>query len=239
MIVVKLDGYNPRAPKEDYPRPWNIGPVETERQFPFYFPELVAYIDASYRTIADRDHRATAGLSMGGFMSFWIAGKYPHLVSSASNFMGSSEFVVGTRHLDVEYRHDEMSGNYDGVRTRLVTGTQGFHPVLSPPHERHLAVHRARSRDAGLRVRPRHAAHGHDARFSHEGFRQAAAEARGLEPHRCLSVLRRVGMERGVRPAAARVHRARECFEIRIPVQRPRVGARRAGNAESETLDHD
>lgn len=126
VIVVKLDGYNPRTPKEEYPRPWNIGPVETERQFPFYFPELVAYIDAKYRTIADRNHRGTAGLSMGGFMSFWIAGKYPHLLSSASNFMGSSEFVVGTRGLDVEYRHDEMSGNYGGVRTRLVTGTQDF-----------------------------------------------------------------------------------------------------------------
>jgi enterochelin esterase-like enzyme len=126
VIVIKLDGYNPRTPEEEYPRPWNIGPVETERQFPYYFPELVAYIDANYRTIADRNHRATAGLSMGGFMSFWIAGKYPHLVSSASNFMGSSEFVVGTRRLDVEYRHDEMSGNYDGVRTRLVTGTKDF-----------------------------------------------------------------------------------------------------------------
>ncbi|HTM47549.1 MAG TPA: alpha/beta hydrolase-fold protein [Bryobacteraceae bacterium] len=126
LIVVKLDGYNPRTPKEEYVRPWNIGPVETERQFPLYFPELVAYIDANYRTIADRNHRATAGLSMGGFMSFWVAGKYPHLVSSASNFMGSSEFFVGTRRLDVEYRHDEMSGNYDGVRTRLVTGTKDF-----------------------------------------------------------------------------------------------------------------
>ena len=31
VIVVKLDGYNPRTPKETYPRPWNIGPVETER----------------------------------------------------------------------------------------------------------------------------------------------------------------------------------------------------------------
>src|SRR5437016_1750841 len=126
VIVVKLDGYNPRKPKEDYVRPWNIGPVETERQFPYYFPELVAYIDSGYRTIADRNHRATAGLSMGGFMSFWVVGKYPHLISSASNFMGSSEFVVGTRGLDVEYRHDEMYGNYGGVRTRLVTGTKDF-----------------------------------------------------------------------------------------------------------------
>jgi hypothetical protein len=126
VIVVKLDGYNPRTRDEKYPRPWNIGPVETDRQFPFYFQELAAYIDANYRTKPDRDHRATAGLSMGGFMSFWVAGKFPQLVSSASNFMGSSEFVVGHHGLEVEYRHDEMSGNYNGVRTRLVTGTKDF-----------------------------------------------------------------------------------------------------------------
>ena len=59
-------------------------------------------------------------------MSFWVAGKYPHLVSSASNFMGSSEFLVGPRGFEVEYRHDEMSANYDGVRTRLVTGAKDF-----------------------------------------------------------------------------------------------------------------
>jgi pimeloyl-ACP methyl ester carboxylesterase len=126
VIVVKWDGYNPRTPGEPYPRPYNIGPVETYRQFPLYFPELVHHIDAFYRTLPDREHRATAGLSMGGFMSFWIAGKYPDLVSSASSFMGSSEFVVGPREFPVEYRHDEMHNNYDGVRTRLVMGTRDF-----------------------------------------------------------------------------------------------------------------
>lgn len=126
VIVVKWDGYNPRTPGEAYPRPYNISPVETDRQYPLYFPELVAYIDSHYRTIADREHRATSGLSMGGFMSFWVAGKYPNLIGSASNFMGSSEFFVGPRGFDVEYRHDEMRDNYDGVRTRLVMGTQDF-----------------------------------------------------------------------------------------------------------------
>ncbi|MGH9719259.1 MAG: alpha/beta hydrolase-fold protein, partial [Bryobacteraceae bacterium] len=126
VIVVKWDGYNPRTPDEKYPRPYNIGPVETHRQFPHYFPELAGYIDANYRTIPDRDHRATSGLSMGGFMSFWIAGKYPHLVSSASNFMGSSEFYGGPRGFDAEYRHDEMWPNYEGLRTRLVTGRRDF-----------------------------------------------------------------------------------------------------------------
>lgn len=126
VIVVKWDGYNPRSPGEDYPRPYNISPVETYRQFPLYFPELVSYIDANFRTIADREHRATAGLSMGGFMSYWVAGKYPHLVGSASNFMGSSEFYVGPKQSPTEYRHDEMYRNYEGLRTRHVTGSRDF-----------------------------------------------------------------------------------------------------------------
>jgi hypothetical protein len=126
VIVVKWDGANPRTAGEDYVRPYNISPVETDRQFPLYFPELVRHIDSTFRTIADREHRATAGLSMGGFMSFWIAGKYPHLVGSASNFMGSSEFVVGPKAFPTEYRHEEMYRNYEGMRTRIVLGSKDF-----------------------------------------------------------------------------------------------------------------
>ncbi|MCC6265041.1 MAG: hypothetical protein IT169_15820 [Bryobacterales bacterium] len=139
VIVVKWDGYNPRTPGEDYPRPYNISPVETYRQFPLYFPELVAHIDATFRTIADRDHRATAGLSMGGFMSFWVSGKYPHLVGSASNFMGSSEFYAGPKDFPTEYRHTEMYPNYEGMRTRLVTGSRDF---IRWYHERMNAIWR-------------------------------------------------------------------------------------------------
>ena len=126
LIVVKWDGYNPRFSGDNYARPYNVSPVETNRQFPLYFPELVDFIDANFRTIADREHRGVTGFSMGGFMAYWIAGKYPQLVSSASSFMGSTEFFVGPNDFPVEYRHEEMYGNYDGIRTRLVTGTRDF-----------------------------------------------------------------------------------------------------------------
>jgi enterochelin esterase-like enzyme len=97
VIVVKSDGYD-RYPDETYNvRPYNVDPVETYRQFPIYFPELVNYIDANFKTFADRDHRAISGLSMGGFMAYWIGGKYPHLFSAAGSFCGSTEFTVGPR----------------------------------------------------------------------------------------------------------------------------------------------
>jgi poly(3-hydroxybutyrate) depolymerase len=126
VIVVKSDGYNRDPDEKYYLRPYNIGPVETFRQFPLYFPELIDYIDTHYRTIADREHRAISGLSMGGFMTFWIGGKYPDLFSAAGNFCGSAEFVVGPKNFPVEYRHIDMYKNYAGMNVRLNYGDKDF-----------------------------------------------------------------------------------------------------------------
>jgi poly(3-hydroxybutyrate) depolymerase len=126
VIVVKPDGYN-RSPDQPYDlRPYNVGPVETYRQYPIYIPELIQYIDANFRTIADRNHRAISGLSMGGFMTFWIGGKYPDLFCAAGNFCGSAEFVVGPRDFPVEYRHLDMYNNYAGMNVRLNYGNRDF-----------------------------------------------------------------------------------------------------------------
>ena len=126
VIVVKSDGYNRSADEKYYVRPYNIGPVETFRQFPLYYPELIDYIDTHYRTLADREHRAISGLSMGGFMTFWIGGKYPHLFSAAGNFCGSPEFEVGPKEFPVEYRHLDMYKNYGGMKLRLNYGDKDF-----------------------------------------------------------------------------------------------------------------
>ncbi len=96
------------------------GPVETAGNYPLYFPELVDQIDHNFRTVADRDHRAVTGYSVGGFLALYTAGKYPELVSSASSFLGMTESPVGPPHFEVDYRLQETYANYDGVRTRLV-----------------------------------------------------------------------------------------------------------------------
>ena len=126
VIVVKADGYNRSAGENIYVRPYNVTPVETFRQFPVYFPELVAHIDAVYRTIPVREKRAVSGLSMGGFMTFWIGGKYPHLLSAAGSFCGSPEFTVGPKNFPSEYRHADMYKNYEGMNLRLNYGTRDF-----------------------------------------------------------------------------------------------------------------
>lgn len=126
VIVVKPDGYNRSADEKYYVRPYNVSPVETFRQFPIYFPELVDHIDSHYNTLADREHRGISGLSMGGFMTFWIGGKYPHLISAAGNFCGSAEFEVGPKDFPVEYRHIDMFKNYAGMNVRLHYGDKDF-----------------------------------------------------------------------------------------------------------------
>ncbi len=128
VIVVRPDGYD-RSPDEEYAlRPYNIGVrgKMTYRQFPVYFPELVDYIDKNYRTIPDREHRAISGLSMGGFMTWWISGKYPDMVCAAGNFCGSPEFSTGPADFPVEYRHLDMYNNYGGVKVRLHYGDEDF-----------------------------------------------------------------------------------------------------------------
>ena len=126
VIVVKSDGYNRSSNEKYYFRPYNVTPVETFRQFPIYYPELINYIDAHYNTVPDREHRAISGLSMGGFMTFWISGKYPHLFTAAGNFCGSAEFEVGPKDFPVEYRHIDMHRNYGGLKLRLNYGDKDF-----------------------------------------------------------------------------------------------------------------
>jgi len=51
--------------------------------------DLVPYIDANYRTLADRDHRALAGLSMGGFQAYAIGLNHLDLFGSIGGFSGA------------------------------------------------------------------------------------------------------------------------------------------------------
>ena len=48
----------------------------------FVARDLVAYVDANYRTIAERDSRGLSGHSMGGYGTLKIAMKYPQVFSS-------------------------------------------------------------------------------------------------------------------------------------------------------------
>jgi len=62
---------------------------------------LIPYIDSDFRTLADRDHRAMAGLSMGGMQTFQITLNHLDLFSYIGGFSGAAgPLVLGDRKLD-------------------------------------------------------------------------------------------------------------------------------------------
>ncbi len=84
MIVVMTNG---NAALEAAPGESSLGyappnmqlPKTMEGSFETAFPEIVSFIDTTYRTIPDKQSRAIAGLSMGGFHSMHISKEYPDM----------------------------------------------------------------------------------------------------------------------------------------------------------------
>ncbi|MGQ0633822.1 MAG: alpha/beta fold hydrolase [Planctomycetaceae bacterium] len=75
MIVVMDNGYATKAGQKATPFDFSgFEAVLTE--------ELIPKIDATYRTLADRDHRALAGLSMGGLQALQIGLNHLDLFAS-------------------------------------------------------------------------------------------------------------------------------------------------------------
>jgi enterochelin esterase family protein len=61
---------------------------------------LIPYIDATFRTLPDRDHRAMAGLSMGGMQTFHVTLNHLDRFTYIGGFSGAGGFVLQDRKLD-------------------------------------------------------------------------------------------------------------------------------------------
>ena len=112
MIVVMANGYARRAGQ----------PVPDLRGKPFGSPEmrkamqdmmtafdeditqaLIPFIDSTFRTIPDREHRAMAGLSMGGMQTFQVTFNHLDLFSYIGGFSGAANvFATGNDKLDTK-----------------------------------------------------------------------------------------------------------------------------------------
>ncbi len=63
----------------------------------FHIDQLIPWVDANLRTIADRDGRAIAGLSQGGFCSMSYAARHPDLFETALSFSGAPDTAYDTQ----------------------------------------------------------------------------------------------------------------------------------------------
>jgi len=112
MIVVMAHGYARRAgqPEPDLAgRP--MGSPEGRRvlqEMTAAFEDdvtqaLIPYVDSTFRTLADREHRAMAGLSMGGMQTFQVTLNHLDLFSYIGGFSGAAgPLMLGDQKLDVK-----------------------------------------------------------------------------------------------------------------------------------------
>jgi enterochelin esterase-like enzyme len=64
---------------------------------------LIPYVDSTFRTLADREHRAMAGLSMGGMQTFQVTLNHLDLFAYIGGFSGAAgTMMLGGQKLDVK-----------------------------------------------------------------------------------------------------------------------------------------
>jgi pimeloyl-ACP methyl ester carboxylesterase len=132
-IVVSVDGYVAKDYTGFYGgAPWDVAEEGGQWDFGEYFRELVAHIDSTLRTRTDRRHRATSGLSMGGFMSLWLSARYPDLIGSASAFNPGPEFFAGDKGSRTLWRPKDHVSNHTQSMIRLIRASGDY---ISQYHE--------------------------------------------------------------------------------------------------------
>jgi hypothetical protein len=140
VIIVTWDGYEPNlhegkkmregikygnALPYDYVRAHEKNDHHWGWDYRMYFRDLVKHVDKNFRTIADRDHRAVTGLSMGGLTSYYIAGASRDLISSVSAFDPADNFpLYGPKGKQAVFPILEMYRPLKGLSVRL-TATDG------------------------------------------------------------------------------------------------------------------
>jgi enterochelin esterase-like enzyme len=111
MLIVMDRGYavDPNAPKPN-PNQGLRGMFQNNTLTDVFIKEIIPTIDKEFRTIPDRDHRAMAGLSMGGFQTFQITLTNLDKFAYIGGFSGAAFMMPGT----------DIKTMYNGVWTDTV-----------------------------------------------------------------------------------------------------------------------
>lgn len=80
-------------------------PVDTTYRYETYVAEeVVKYIDSHYRTIADKEHRAITGLSMGGHGGLFLGLRHADVFGAAGSMSGGVDLNESKGKFDVDKR---------------------------------------------------------------------------------------------------------------------------------------
>ena len=80
--------------------------------------DLIPMIDATYRTLPDREHRAMAGLSMGGMQTFLIGLNHMDLFASLGGFSGAG-LGFGNIAFDSKTAHGGVMANAESFNQKM------------------------------------------------------------------------------------------------------------------------
>jgi enterochelin esterase family protein len=160
MIVVMANGYARRAGAAPPPAGRPFGSPEMMKamqEMMTAFEDdvtkaLIPFIDSTFRTIADREHRAMAGLSMGGMQTFTVTFDRLDLFSYIGGFSGAA-MAFGGQTFDAKTSlHGELADPtafakkvhllWLGVGTdepaMMHTGIVNLHNSLTEAHVQHV-----------------------------------------------------------------------------------------------------
>jgi enterochelin esterase family protein len=156
MIIVMAYGYARRAGAPASAPPTPQGAQAREEMAKTFEDDvtqaLIPFVDKTYRTLADRDHRAMAGLSMGGFQTFHITTRHLDLFSHIGGFSGVGG-MLEDRKLDLKTDFNGVFADpaafakkvhllYFGVGTaeaeRFTTRIRGLHAALTEAKVAHV-----------------------------------------------------------------------------------------------------
>lgn len=164
MIVVMAYGYARRAgevPPETTPAFGSPQMLQAMQEMASTFEDdvtqaLIPFVDKTYRTLADRDHRAMAGLSMGGMQTFHITLRHLDLFSHIGGFSGAGGLLApGGGKFDPKTDYNGVFADPEafakkvhvlwlGVGTaeaeRFLVGIRGLHESLNAAGIKHVYV---------------------------------------------------------------------------------------------------
>jgi enterochelin esterase family protein len=121
MIVVMDKGYavNPLEPQQQIRRPGQSGIVaqlQNNTLTDVFIKEIIPNIEKEFRVIPDRDHRAFAGLSMGGFQSLQITLTNLDKFAYIGGFSGAGFIQQGT---DIRTMYNNAFADVDAFNNKV------------------------------------------------------------------------------------------------------------------------
>src|SRR5262245_8964665 len=140
MLVVMENGYASKAGQ--VPNPADRSATDSFSEL--VVNDLIPFIDANFRTIADREHRAVAGLSMGGGQAMRIG------LGHLDKFAWVGTFSGAVRDFNIESSYggalrDAADANRQlrllwvgcGTEDRLIQSARDLHQTLTQHHIEH------------------------------------------------------------------------------------------------------